>query len=135
MSTHNGQITLFDRFRRTLVLRVVFLAAALLASQSSLACAFEAVFAAQETELSIVVVGVVQSDAAAASADHAGEDCCSLCVDCAYCGGCCSFAVTARLNAAHLSLASIADANLSLATAAPTLWKPPTLLRPPINAA
>jgi len=43
---HEG-LTLFDRLRRASALRVVFIVAAMLASQTSLACAIEGVLAAQ----------------------------------------------------------------------------------------
>jgi hypothetical protein len=127
MSTHRAQMTLFDRFRKAPALRVVFLIAALLASQSSLACAFEGVFAGGQTDVSIVAPDPVQADT--------GNGCCNLCLNCTNCGGCCSFAVSLRASDTRLSLASIAYANLGLATAAPTLWTPPTLLKPPIDAA
>jgi hypothetical protein len=135
MSKRYGQRTLFDWFRGGSALRVLFLATTLMASQGSLACAFERAFAPQESERSIVSVDIEQSDAATASAEHSRDDCCGLCIDCAYCGGCCSFAVTLRASAAHLSFAPIAYASISFATVAPKLWTPPTLLRPPINAA
>jgi hypothetical protein len=113
--------TLFDRFRRPSALRVVFIIAALLASQSSLACAFEGILDSQGIE---IVVN-----------DVSGEDCCTSCVNCANCGSCHSSAVSPRAGSAHLSFLSISFAKLSLATAAPKLWTPPALLRPPINAA
>jgi hypothetical protein len=125
MSRGNHQKTLFDRLRRASSLRLVFVIAALLASQNFLACAFEEFSAAQVTELA----------AGTGEAEGAADACCALCLDCANCGGCCSFAVTPRSDAAPLALASIAYAKMSLATAAPDLWTPPALLRPPISAA
>jgi len=120
MPKRHDPLTLLDRLRRAPALRVVLVVAAMLASQNSLVCAFEEVLAAQTTEI---------------VADESGEDCCSLCVDCAHCGGCHSSAVSPRAHFAHLSFSSFAYAKFTFATAAPERWAPPTLLRPPINAA
>jgi hypothetical protein len=135
MSKRNGPLTLFDRFRRATTLRVFFLVAALLASQSSLACAFENVFAAPASAPSIVVAEGAQDHVPAVPEENSGDDCCGLCRTCTHCGGCCSFAVAVRAGEAHVSVPSILYANISFATAAPALWAPPALLRPPINAA
>jgi hypothetical protein len=121
----NRQISLFDRLRRASALRFVFVIAAVLGSQNFLACAFEEFSAAQATEVMAGVVEVAGS----------GDDCSALCLDCAHCGGCCSFAAMPRAHAAPMALASFAHAKISLATAAPELWTPPALLRPPISAA
>ena len=51
MPKRHDNLTLFDRFRRASALRVVLVIAALLASQNSLACAFEEVLVAQGTEI------------------------------------------------------------------------------------
>lgn len=121
MSTGHSAHTLFDRLRRASALRVVLVVATLLASQNSLACAFEEVLAQQGIE-------IVVSEAS-------DEDCCTLCFDCAHCGGCHASAVSPRAFLGHLSFQSITFANLSLASVAPKLWTPPALLRPPISAA
>jgi hypothetical protein len=118
----NRPMTLLDRFRRASSLRWVFVIAALLASQNFLACALEEFSAAQGIE---VVV----------EAERSGDDCCALCLDCANCGGCCSFAGMPRAQTAPMAAASIDYTRIRLATVAPVSWTPPTLLRPPINAA
>jgi hypothetical protein len=121
MSRQGDPSTLFDRLRRASALRVVLILAAMLASQTSLACAMEATSAAQDTEI--------------IATEESGEDCCALCLDCAHCGGCHSFAVNPRDAFAQFSFAGILTAKLTAATAAPTSWTPPALLRPPIHAA
>jgi hypothetical protein len=126
MSKRNNQMTLLERLRRASAFRGLFIVAALLASQSSLACGLEGVFAPQQ------IVLIADS---AASAEGVGDECCTLCFDCAYCGGCCGVAVSQRASTSPLSPATIAYANIGFATAAPKLWTPPTLLRPPIQAA
>jgi hypothetical protein len=121
-------LTLFDRLRRASALRVVLVVAAMFASQNSLTCAFEEVFVAQGTE-------IVASDVAGASADESGEDCCTLCPDCASCGGCHTSAVSPRAINAHSSFRTATYAKFTLATVSPKHWTPPALLRPPISAA
>ena len=51
MPKRPDNLTLFDRLRRASALRVVLVVAAMLASQNSLACAFEEAFVAQGTEI------------------------------------------------------------------------------------
>lgn len=120
MPKRHEELTLFDRLRRASALRVVFIVAAMLASQTSLACAIEGALAAQGSE----VIALEES----------GDDCCALCFDCAQCGGCHSAAVNPRTGNAQFFL-SIHNATFTIATAAPKLWTPPALLRPPINVA
>jgi hypothetical protein len=121
----NHQRTLLDRLRRAAFLRFVFVVAAVLASQNFLACAFEESPSAQGIE---TVAGIFETE-------DSGDACCGLCLDCANCGGCCTFAVSLRAQVVPLTLAFSAYPKISLATAAPELWTPPTLLRPPISAA
>jgi hypothetical protein len=116
---------LFDRFRRASPLRVIFVVAALLASQSSMACAFDEA-PPQEIEYA---AGVAESP------DGSGDDCFSLCFECASCGGCCSVAVNLRGSDAQPAFAAIDRMLITSATTAPKLWTPPALLRPPITAA
>jgi hypothetical protein len=125
MSQGKHQKTLFVRLRRALSLRLIFVIAAVLGSQDFLACAFEEFSTSQGIE---AVAGIPE-------AEGSGDDCCALCLDCANCGGCCSFAVMPRVHAAAMAFVSVDYAKLSFAAAAPGLWTPPTLLRPPISAA
>ena len=117
-------MTIMNRFRRASTLRWAFIIAAVLASQNFLACAFEDATATQGSEVAVSL---------AAAQDNADE-CCCLCLDCANCGGCHASALGPR--SAHSNLL---DTFFYSATshdiAAPTLWTPPTLLRPPIAAA
>jgi hypothetical protein len=122
-------MTLLNRFRRVSSLRFVFVIAAVLASQNFLACAFEEWTGAQGNEQ-----GTEQA-ATLVAADGTGDDCCALCLDCANCNGCCGMAASARSHAAPLALVSSAFSRITLDTAAPAFWTPPTLLRPPIEAA
>ncbi len=116
--------TLFVRLRRATSLRLIFVIAAVLGSQNFLACAFEEFSAAQGIE---AVAGSFE-------AEGSGDDCCALCLDCANCGGC-GFAVMPRAQTPAMAFDSIDHAKIILAAAAPELWTPPTLLRPPITAA
>jgi mono/diheme cytochrome c family protein len=125
---HRHTLTLFAWFRRAAALRVVLVVGALLASQNSLVCAFEEAFVAQGTE-------IVALDVAGASAGESGENCCALCLDCANCGGCHSSASNPRPGDAHLLFRSPLYAKFTVDTAAPELWTPPAVLRPPIDAA
>jgi len=124
MSQGKDQKTLFVRLRRATSLRLIFVIAAVLGSQNFLACAFEEFSAAQGIE---AVAGIF-------AAEGSGDDCCALCLDCANCGGC-SFAVMPRAHIAAMAFDSFDYARINLAAAAPELWTPPTLLRPPISAA
>jgi hypothetical protein len=124
MSQGKDQKTLFVRLRRATSLRLIFMIAAVLGSQNFLACAFEELSAAQGIE---AVAGIF-------AAEGSRDDCCALCLDCANCGGC-NFAVMPRAHIAAMAFDSIDYAKISLAAAAPELWTPPTLLRPPISAA
>jgi hypothetical protein len=117
-------MTLFDRCRRAPVLRVLALVAALLASQASLACAMEAVFAGDEAQVSI-----------AQPVDDSSQDCVDLCADCVNCGTCCSLSASLRAHDAPNFGAPRLTAAIGFATTAPGLWAPATLLRPPIHAA
>jgi len=135
MLPRNTQFSLFERLRRPAALRVVFVLAAMLASQNSLACAFEAAFAGQSSELTAGVGGEKPLDEPAATPEAVGEDCCALCADCAHCGGCCSFAVTLRAGDTQLAFASVLRSKINFATSAPRHWTPPTPLRPPISPA
>jgi hypothetical protein len=118
-------MTLLVRLRRASSLRVLLVIATLLASQTALACAFEAAFEFQSA------ADVADVDAS----DGIKDDCCTMCVDCAHCGGCHSSLASPRSAHNPLDHASIAYAKISLADAAPTLWTPPALLRPPISEA
>jgi hypothetical protein len=118
MSKRNSPMTLFDRLRRSSALRGVLVVAAMLASQNSLACAFEEALVAQGGE-------IVASE----------EGCCNLCLDCANCGVCHGSVVSPRAGGNHLSFRSSSYAKITVETTAPTLWTPPALLRPPISAA
>jgi len=115
-----AHVTLLDRLRRSSALRVVLLIAAMLASQQSMACAFEEALSPQGTEI---------------VADNGAEECCPLCGDCTQCGGCHASAVSPRAILAQSSFQLNLFAKLTPATAAPKSWAPPALLRPPINAA
>jgi hypothetical protein len=132
--SRNAQMTLLDRLRRASLLRVVLVIAAILASQSSLACAFEAATGDQGVELAAGVF-VDEKARAVASGENPEDGCCSLCFDCAHCGGCHTSAVSPRIGAAHPAFASYAFAKISRVTSAPTRWTPSALLRPPIDAA
>jgi hypothetical protein len=116
-------IRLFDRLRRGSCLRGLFVVAALLSSQNSLACALEELLAPASE-----VVEVVMGAATEAPAD----DCCGVCFDCAHCG-CCVPALGARAGGEHTADFSIAGGKKWPRTAAPGLWTPPTLLKPPIG--
>jgi hypothetical protein len=102
---------------------VLILVAALLASQGALACAFEALVESQGTEIA------AQPDAAD------GEACCNLCPDCASCGVCHLSAVSPRGAGSQPAALYVEYSKFTFATAAPALWAPPALLRPPIEAA
>jgi hypothetical protein len=117
----------FEKLRRASTLRVVLVIATLLASQNSLACVIEDVFSGAD-------IALVADQGASSPTDPAGDECCTLCFDCAHCGGCHSSAVSPRLGHTAGLLAG-ADAKFTFATAAPSLWTPPTLLRPPIDVA
>src|SRR5688572_17583773 len=130
MPPRNDHVSLFDRLRRPAALRVVFVLAAMLASQNSLACALEAAFAGQSTELTGGIGGDNPRDEPAAIPEAMGEECCALCGDCARCGGCCSLAVTLRAGDNQLAFASPTRSKINFATSAPRLWTPPALLRP-----
>lgn len=117
--------SLFHRLRRSAALRVVLVLAALLTSQQSLACAFEEVFSEQGTEI-------------AASADTSTPDladCCGACLSCVNCSVCCSSAMDSPMGGAALASTALSFLKFSQDTAAPALWTPPTLLKPPIDAA
>jgi hypothetical protein len=129
MPQSQNKPTSFDRLRRAPVLRVVLVVAALLASQNSLACAFEAVDAADQAS------ALVASAFAGASEVESDEDCCSLCLDCASCGGCHGSAVSPRAGNPHLLFRTAIYKKITDDAAAPKLWTPPAVLRPPIDAA
>jgi len=111
-------MTLFDRLRRSSALRGVLVVAAMLASQNALACAFEEVLVAQGTEIVAIEDG-----------------CCTMCLDCANCGVCHGSALSSRASGDHFSFRLATYAKFTAETTAPTLWKPPALLRPPICVA
>ena len=125
MPAPNSTTTLFTRLRRASALRLVFVVAAILASQSSAACALEEAIAGQGTEW-------VAGDPGSENPD---PGCCSLCPDCTHCGGCCGIADLARDGQALMALSMSSGSKLTPATVAPRLWVPPTLLKPPIDAA
>jgi hypothetical protein len=127
--SHHVPKTLLSRLRRASSLRFVFVIAAVLASQNFLACAFEEWTGGQGVEL-----GTGQAAAFAAD-DGSGDDCCALCLECANCNGCCGMAASTRSHAASPALVSSALTKITLDTVAPAFWTPPTLLRPPIEAA
>jgi hypothetical protein len=126
-------MTLFDRLRRASALRIVLIAATLMASQSSLACAFEAAVGNQGTE-AIASMDSGSVGAEAPSSDDSDGGCCSFCLDCAHCGGCHSSVLNLR-SQSGLALALIVETRAQLDDVAPALWTPSTLLRPPIHAA
>jgi hypothetical protein len=115
--------SLLNRLRRAALPRVLILVAALLASQNALACAFEGLIEFQGLEV------VAQTDEAA------GEACCNLCPDCASCGVCHTSAVSPRGAGSQPAALYVMYSKITFATAAPALWTPPALLRPPIEAA
>jgi hypothetical protein len=125
MSKRREHTALLDRFRRTPALRVLLVLATLLASQSSLACAFEAVAEAAGSELVAGTEVVPAADT---------EGCCSLCFDCAYCGSC-SLAASLRADSLGVSFELVLAEKLTPATEASHSWTPPALLRPPITVA
>jgi len=116
--------TFFDRLRRATLPRVLLLVAALLASQGSMACAFEGLLASADSDTVLVALE-----------GNAAEDCCNLCLDCAGCGGCHGFTAGLREAGAQSTLRSLSYVPFSFDTSAPPLWAPPALLRPPIVAA
>ena len=117
---------LFDRLRGLAALRVLLVVAAILASQSSLACAIEeAVFATP----------VAATDSGPDGTAEPDGGCCALCTDCTHSGGCCSFAATPRAGVEGNTPVPLRDARLSPDAAAPGAWTPPTLLRPPTRNA
>jgi hypothetical protein len=118
-----------ERLRRNTALRVLLVVAAVLASQSSLACAVEESFAPATEFASTQPLDDSPADAPDA------DGCCALCTDCAHSGGCCSFAASPRTGAALLTLDSPGDGRIGTTTTAPLRWNPPTLLRPPIDLA
>jgi len=123
--------SLFDRLRRATALRVLLACAALLASQTSLACALEESTTGETVAL---VAGALPAETADTAAPDDGG-CCALCTDCAHSGGCCVFAASPRAGALAFALASLSDASIGFSTSAPVSWTPPTLLRPPIAIA
>lgn len=116
--------SLFDRLRRARLPRVLLVMATLLASQSALACAFEGLLSVPGTEI---------VDVANGAGDE--QDCCNLCPDCASCGICHASATGLRSAGNQPAPLVFSCAKLNLTTSAPALWAPPTLLRPPIDAA
>ena len=112
-------------------MRFVLVLAALLASQNSIACVLDVGTERRETAS---IEQMFEASADAACIDGQGDDCCTLCVDCASCGGCHSSVLSTRTLPAHPEFDSGGYELAHLSTAAPTLWKPPTLLRPPIVA-
>jgi hypothetical protein len=119
---------LFERLRRASVLRVLVVIATLLASQGSLACVIEDVFSGADMALGADLD-------VSSSTDQAGDECCTLCFDCAHCGGCHGSAVSPRLGQVNPGVQANVCAKITFATAAPSHWTPPALLRPPIDAA
>ncbi len=127
LKNHNA-VTLFDRLRRATALRVVLVVAMVLASQNSLACAFEEPAAAQGTE-------ILASEIVSASTEGADEECCFFCFDCAQCGGCHSSTMSLRAGNGHMFFRRTTYEKVSAPTVAPKHWTPSALLRPPISAA
>src|SRR6187455_1390125 len=125
MSFRPASPSLFHRLRRSAALRVVLVLAALLTSQQSLACAFEEVFSEQGTEIAVA--------ADTAAPDFA--DCCGACLSCVNCSVCCSSAMDSPMSGSAFGSTSLSFLKISQGTAAPALWTPPTLLKPPIDAA
>jgi hypothetical protein len=130
MSLRIAPLGLFDSLRRASVMRFVLVLAALLASQNSIACILDLGIERPEAAS---IEQTTQTSADAACEDGLGDDCCTLCVDCASCGGCHGSALSTRTLPAHPE-SSRGYELAHLLTAAPALWKPPTLLRPPIDA-
>jgi hypothetical protein len=118
-------LSLPNRLRAMPALRVLLVLAAILASQSSLACAMEEYFSQASIE---IPAAAPDGDAPDRPADGG---CCALCTDCAHSGGCCAFAASARQGTDRLSPAPL-FATRPGPLAAPTSWTPPALLRPPI---
>jgi len=124
--------SLFDRLRRSFALRLLLPCAALLASQTSLACALEE--SASGESIALVAgpsPGDAQPDAGETPAPNDGG-CCALCTDCAHSGGCCVFAASPRAGLQVFALAALPGAHIGFSTSAPVSWTPPTPLRPPI---
>jgi len=124
---HPRATGLFEKLRRASLLRALLVFATLLVSQNALACEIEDVLAATD-------VALPADFEASSSTDGAGDDCCMLCLDCAQCGGCHGSAIGARLGHVDSALQG-ACIKFTFATAAPSLWTPPALLRPPIDLA
>jgi hypothetical protein len=112
-------------------MRFVLVLAALLASQNSIACVLDV---GSERGEAAPIVQTAQASGDDACKDALEDDCCTLCVDCASCGGCHGSTVSTRTLPAHPESGSGRDEPAHLSSAAPALWKPPTLLRPPIDA-
>jgi hypothetical protein len=123
MSEFCARDSLFNRLRRSAIMRVLFICAAIVASQGSLACAIGDARNSQETE-------TVSMQSTAGEAD----ECCVLCYDCAGCGACCSSVTGARSIESLALSVCLAGARMSLTTSAPESRAPPSLLRPPIDA-
>jgi hypothetical protein len=120
--TRRSTASFFDRLRRASGLRILFLVATFLASQSALACAFDV--ASEPAAIGSPANG---GDAGA----DTGDDCCSLCVGCTTCGGCTSVALKSRAVPDVLAILVPQQATKPPAVP-PRSWTPPSPLRPPI---
>jgi len=116
-------LSFLEQLRRARNLRAILVIAALFASQSPLACAFEA-SADAETPGMVAAFPAAETDT--------GTDCCALCTDCQL--GCVA-AVTSRTHLTDLSFDIHPQSGIGPDGAAAKTWSPPTRLRPPIPTA
>jgi hypothetical protein len=133
VSVHNPGVssrithpTVFNRLRRSSVLRAVLLIATLLASQNSFACALEATFASTEIASAATTI-----DVQLVAPETLDEGCGDLCLDCTHCGSCCGQMSNPR--AVDIAGCAASDSKITLTTVAPHRWASPTPLRPPID--
>jgi hypothetical protein len=129
MSSRLPARSLFDRLRRVGFLRALFVCAAILASQGSMACAFDEPASGDD-------IAITQGEAGTESAPSTSDDdssCCNVCFDCSGCGGCHASA-TPQASTGVPASAAIVHLESFLTTPTPPLGAPPALLRPPISA-
>jgi hypothetical protein len=109
------------------VLRAILMAATLLASQNSFACALGTGFTSTEIASAAATIDI-QSAASEASDERCGD----LCQDCTHCGSCCGQLLNLR-EGAQVADFAVSDSKITLTTAPPGLWASPTPLKPPID--
>jgi hypothetical protein len=129
MSSRAPHRSFFGRLRRSGFLRALFVCATMLASQGSMACAFEE--PAPEDGVVLATAQVLEQSSPSTEDE---SDCCVFCLDCSSCGGCHASA-TQQVTSGTQATAPIRDFHSALTTPTPPLWAPPALLRPPISAA